>query len=439
MPLASIEPTALGPIRPVQFLGAKSRSLPILLDVLSEALPPGAAVADLFSGSSLVAQGLARHGYVVSAYDALEHCSHFSRALLGVDCEEGAEMPRLELPSEERAEGPWEPWLELERKALQREDGQELVELSQSLPQIWRPEGASSGLVNLFSRLTPGVGGAGDLVAAHYAGTYFGLRQAREIDLIREAIAAAVEAGEVDSWQESLLITSLLSAASDCVFSAGKHYAQPHRIREGKDLAFIRGRILEDRRKDLRALFAARLKWLFEGALPAAGHSAERRALEDLVAEPAKLNGIEAIYADPPYTAQQYSRFYHVPEVISEYRVPTLQRIDGAVTRGLYPEPDERHHSRFCWRREAPAAFADLCELAAGRDALLCLSYSFTRSGETGNRRSIDLPQLRQILDGSFTDVIEREIPLEYRQFNAGGSSVAGRSDGEILIVAKNR
>jgi adenine-specific DNA methylase len=431
-------PSALGPIRPVQFLGAKTRSLPVLLDVLGDELPRGAAVADLFSGSSLVAQGLARSDRVVSAYDALEHCAHFARALLGVGRDEGRGLPQLAIEPGAQADA-WEPWLEQEQEAIRQGDDQALIELSQSLPQIWRPQGASKQLAGLFSRLTPGARAADGLVAAHYAGTYFGLGQAMEIDLIRRAIDAATEAGEIDGWQESLLITALLSAASDCAFSAGKHYAQPHRIREGKDLAFVRGRILQDRQKDLRALFDARLEWLFAGTLPAAAHAAEARTLEQLVGEPSKLAGVDAIYADPPYTAQQYSRFYHVPEVISAYRVPTLQQIDGEVTRGLYPEPIERHHSRFCSRREAPAAFADLCELAAGQDALLCLSYSFTRNGKTGNRRSIELPQLREIVAEHFSQVTERELPLAYRQFNTTEISIASRSDAEILLVAKNR
>jgi adenine-specific DNA methylase len=410
-----------------------------LLEVLEDELAAGAAVADVFSGSSVVSQGLARLGHVVSAYDALEHCAHFARALLGVDRGDDEGPPRLEIRSADGEEGAWEPWLSLEREAIAAGDGEKLMELSGTLPQVWRPEGATAELAGLFSRLAPGTRPSDGLVAAHYAGTYFGLGQALEIDLLRGAIDGGVEAGEIGDWEESLLITALLSAASDCAFSAGKHYAQPHRIREGKDLAFIRGRILEDRGKDLSALFESRLASLHASALPEGGHSARARTLEQLAGEPGELDGVGAIYADPPYTAQQYSRFYHVPEVIDAYRVPALQRISGTVTRGLYPEPAERHHSRFCSRREAPAAFADLCRLAAGADALLCLSYSFSRSGETGNRRSIDLPQLRQIVGEHFTAVTEKEIPLQYRQFNAGGNSVAGRSDGEILIVAKNR
>lgn len=435
----STAPGVLGPIRPAQFLGAKTRSLPVLGEVLSEELPEGAAVADLFSGSSLVSQGLARTGHRVAAFDALEHCTQFARALLGVGRTNYESAPRIVLEPDLPQQTSWEPWLQLERDAIRDDDAEAHFEIFRSLPQIWRPEGASSKLATLFSQLMPGSLGAGSLVATHYGGTYLGLEQALDVDRIRQAIYMAVAAGGIDEWEESMLITALLSAASECAFSAGKHYAQPHRIREGKDLGFVRRRILEDRRKNLCALFETRLEELFHHALPDSGNSAEALTLEELVREPAPLEGVEAIYADPPYTAQQYSRFYHVPEVISAYRVPTLQRIDGAVTRGIYPIPAERHHSRFCSRREAPAAFADLCELAASSDALLCVSYSFSQNGETGNRRSIEMSDLQTIVSDHFSQVEVREIPVTYRRFNAAAASVTERTDAEVLLVAKNQ
>src|SRR5207237_909189 len=125
--------------------------------------------------------------------------------------------------------------------------------------------------------------------------------------------------------------------------------------------------------------------------------------------------------------------------VICSYRAPKLQRRGDRVTRGLYPEPAERHKSRFCSRRHAPHALTDVCRLAVNENATLLLSYSYTRNGETGNRRSIELPDLRILLRDYFADVREHEIGLTYRQFNAAAASVPERSDAEILIVARSR
>jgi len=103
------------------------------------------------------------------------------------------------------------------------------------------------------------------------------------------------------------MMTALLSAVSECAFSAGKHYAQPHRIRERKDLSFVRRRILDNRRKSVLRLFAARLQTINDAALANEGHRGARATLEELAPAPDRVGEVEAIHADPPYTAQHYS------------------------------------------------------------------------------------------------------------------------------------
>src|SRR6202012_4271088 len=141
------------------------------------------------------------------------------------------------------------------------------------------------------------------------------------------------------------------------------------------------------------------------------GHFAADLPLEQLHRDPDHLGPIDAIYAVPPYTAQQYSRFYHVPEVICSYELPVLQRVRGQLTRGLYP--DNRFKSRFCSRRLVSGAFQELFFLATHHNATLLLSYSASRSGKTGNKRSIELSELRDLMRASFgRDVEERELPV---------------------------
>jgi adenine-specific DNA methylase len=423
--------------RPVQFLGAKTRVLSGIVQAVADRIAPGGHVVDLFTGSSLVAQSLDRGGFRVTATDAMTQCVHFARALLAVGREPSLQSQFSDPAGarSERWEAPWGPWLERERAAIEACDADALVRLSEITPQVWRSSNGSPALRGLLSSYRPGEVRPG-LVAAHYGGTYFGLTQAVEIDRIRLMIKHARVTGEIDSWLESALLTALLSAASECVFSAGKHYAQAHRIRPGKDLSFIRTRILADRSKDLLSLFRHRVHRVCEASsIAAVGHEADQLTLEDLVSNPDSLGRVSAFYADPPYTAQQYSRFYHVPEVICAYRVPSLQRVQGHITRGLYP--DVRFRSRFCSRRLAPRAFRDLFGLVQHHRALLLLSYSASRSGQTGNERSIRLPELRSLLRAAFgSSVSEQELPVTYRQFNAGCTSVRERSDAELLFIA---
>lgn len=434
-PLAAL--SSPSPFRPVQFLGAKTRVLESLGAAAREHLDPGDHILDVFTGSSLVAQHLAREGFRLTASDALEHCVHFARALLAVDRPNEPKFPHPPLLDEgENWMKPWQPWLRREEVALSKEDSDALIHLAQTTPQVWRQANASSGLKQQFGEMCPG-GRSPALVTAHYAGTYFGIRQALAIDKLRCAILQARMHDQIGCWEESALLTALLSAASECAFSAGKHYAQPHRIRPDKDLSFIRSRILADRSRDISVLFVERLIAL-QGAAKSAGtnHAAKRLTLEEFCAEPRRIGKINAIYADPPYTSQQYSRFYHVPEVICSYRVPILQKNGNAVTRGLYPEG--RFKSRFCSRRLAKDAFGDLIALAQAHRAVLILSYSGTRSGVTGNERSISISELRYLLHSSYgrRRVQEKHLHVTYRQFNSAEASISKRDDVETLFTA---
>lgn len=426
-----------GPFRPAQFLGAKSRVLDALMAASEPIIPRGGRVLDAFTGSSLVAQAFAHRGRLVLATDALRHCVVFARALLAVDADGDLSLPdALETSRPEAWESAWQSWLDHEDAAVAQRDPDTLIALTQSLPQIWRPTGASPAVEDLFRLLRPGASAPAGIISALYAGTYFSLRQAIEIDRIRSGISRAAAKGRLTRWQHALLLAGLLSAASECAFSAGKHYAQPHRIRAGKDLTFIRGRIVADRSKVIEQLYRERVAAIVAAASSAGeGHAAEHIELERLVADAWTRGGLDAVYADPPYTAQQYSRFYHVPEVISTYRVPGLQTVRGRVTRGLYPV--DRFKSRFCSRRQAPAALRDLARLARERASTLLLSYSASRSGTTGNQRSLDLDDVRSVLHAVYgRRVREIELDLRYRQFNANDRAVVERDDVELLFVA---
>jgi hypothetical protein len=295
------------------------------------------------------------------------------------------------------------------------------------VPQIWRRKGATPALRGLFRKPHEA------LAATHYGGAYFGIGQAVEIDRIRAAIARA----ELGEWERDVLLTALLSAASECAFSPGKHFAQPHRIREDKDLSFLQKRVLKDRSLDVRALFADRLARILDVAAPAReSHAAQRITLAELLDNPAPAAGVQLIYADPPYTAQQYSRFYHVLETLTTYQVPRLLRRRGRVTAGLYPA--ERYLSPFCSRQKAPQSFRDLMFLSRMLGAHLLLSYSASASGRTGNDRVIALEKLLQLCRREFGRRVEVvELDHEYRQFNARGAAVDGRNDRELLIFCE--
>jgi adenine-specific DNA methylase len=404
-------------------------------------------VADVFTGSTVIAQAAADAGHRVFASDALASAAVFARALLGVDLP--ATLPAvkkvisdvLSVRSRE-IESPWLDLLTAEERAVLAGDGQRLIDQARCIPQVWRPRGATRAMQIQFEALAErrslSAIALGTLATTHYAGTYLGLRQAIDVDEIRCAIEACSAENTISAWERDVLLTGLLSATSSCAFSAGKHFAQPHLLRADKDLGFARVRIVADRRVDVPSLFAERATITWQrGSSLSNGHAAAHSTLEDLVATPDCIPRIDVIYADPPYTAQQYSRFYHVLEVLTAYRVPVLQTVNGTVTRGVYPIG--RFKSRFSSRTMAPHAFHDLCALAGQLGAGLTISYSATRNGQTGNERMITLEDLTSICRAAFGSGAVRTLELShrYRQFNNAANAIDDRDDVEYLIVCR--
>lgn len=425
--------------RPMQYLGSKVRSLDAITTVVEELAPSG-VVADPFSGTSVVSQALAANGHRVLASDAMQFAATFGIALLGVgrsSLDFGPILASIPSATEYPWFEAWGSWVERERQGLEELDGLGLIALSLELPQVWRPTTQGPVALQLASMARSRGRNAldvGPLAATHYAGTYFGLLQALEIDAIRQAIERMRRRGEIGSWAEAVLLTALLAAASEAAFSAGKHYAQPHAIHRTKDLAFAAGRILQDRRKDIGSTFRAEVRRLVAAARP--GHEGHEVSWAPVESPGIRrwLGRSAVVYADPPYTAQQYSRFYHVPEVLTSYVVPTLQIVGVEHTRGLYP--DGRFKSRYSSKRAAPQAFRDLCEVVSTAGSALVLSYSASVSGSTGNDRMIGLEDLISICRAHFRGRVEvTALDHEYRQFNGGALAFSNRADPEYLIT----
>lgn len=435
-------------LRPVQYLGSKLRALEPIVASIQRLSDPGARVLDAFTGSTVVAQAAARTGRRVLATDSLQFPVVFARALLGIGkrarsrgIEALLQLTPSSLDEGSRAARGFARMLDDERAACLRGDADALLSATRALPQIHAPSGETPELRALFSELAALRGAsaldAGGLVVSHYAGTYFGLEQALAIDELRVATGTLLRQEAISAWEGDVLLTALLSAASDCAFTPGKHFAQPHRVSSRKDLTFLRGRVLQDRRIDVRRRFAERARLIHALGLAAGdGHGALCLRTEDYDSRAAELGDIDLIYADPPYTAQQYSRFYHVPEVITRYEVPVLQEARGRATAGLYPAG--RYLSPFCSKRRAPAAFGALAAFARSRGASLVVSYSAAASDRTGNARMIGLDQLVRILREA-GQVEVAELSHEYRQFNSDHAAMPGRWAPELLVVCKVR
>ncbi|WP_143033974.1 hypothetical protein [Paramicrobacterium humi] len=432
--------------RPVQFLGNKLRVLDEVSKVVIRDREPGATVWDAFCGSTVVSQRLASQGMRVLATDKLVCSVTFARAMLSIGRGERADdldalraIGSLRMPADYEL---WAPYVEAEEVALTRGSAEDAIAVSRAVPLRWREASMSPAFRSVFDEVDrasmDGVHRPFASMTSTYAGTYFGVKQAIELDRLVGEVMRLFAHGKIQRWQADAGLTAVASAASAAVFSAGKHFAQP--INANQQLTpFQARRLLQDRKIDVSELFLDALNQIEQSAERSGTHNAFELEAEHLSSDLLIEHDVSTVYADPPYTAQQYSRFYHVLDTLTLGVPANLQRKNGQITKGLYPV--ERFKSAFCSRRAAPIAFRNLAENAYDASARLVISYSESAPGSTGNSRSISLEELLQTVSGVYgaCNVDVTTLDIRYRQFNQSSAAYASREDPEVLVVAEHR
>jgi len=391
--------------RPIHYLGSKLRLAPAIADALDDADPTRGTVLDLFAGSGTTALALAVHRRVIAA-DIQEYSRVICSALL-TSPQPSADIVSMftdrllaSTPLVEALRSAVKPLVEFEEEALkaaERGDAEPICSVLEdgSLLAAERGLGECRSaelrrcLMEVTRRLS--VAGLAQAPAAtatrYFGGSYFSYAQAVELDCLAALASSTFPSGLTD-----LLTSALLSTASDIVNTVGKQFAQPIRPRakDGGVKRHLLVKINRDRRIDARTVF---LEWLgryASYAAPGCGHVAKRMDYRDALTH---FSGqYSVVYADPPYTRDHYSRFYHVLETLARRDNPSIARSPGAaeheLSRGLYR--DDRHQSPFCIRSKAPNAFRELFSLASGGGANIVVSYSPFESGAHPRLMQID-------------------------------------------------
>jgi adenine-specific DNA-methyltransferase len=203
------------------------------------------------------------------------------------------------------------------------------------------------------------------LATLTFAWGYFGLRQAISIDSVRYAIDRARESGRLTRTEADWALVALLQAAS-CVSASPGHFAQY--LRPTSKDGFVR--IVRQRRRNFWNQFRHEVsdlkpygdaQWRKGNSVLQSDALAIWKTLDDLGFE----SGI--VYADPPYSKDHYSRYYHVLETLTRYDYPR------AVGMGRY-RPD-RFATPFSLKTRVEPAMRELCSAVASRNCTLVLSY----------------------------------------------------------------
>ncbi|MGE4633293.1 MAG: DNA adenine methylase [Planctomycetota bacterium] len=275
------------------------------------------------------------------------------------------------------------------------------------------------------------------LCTAYWAHVYFGLRQSMQIDSLRRAIEQIPAADPFRKQKQNLYLAALIHAASVST-SGTSHFAQPRSIEKDSELmAVVRRRLLDIDELFEVSLDAIRAEW------GSASRNPENRVfccdIHQLLEKGSPLDGenVDLVYLDPPYTADNYSRFYHVLETLVCYDYPELQRRGGVLTKGRYPLQENRFRSDFCSASRVEDAFRRVVTACHERGAKLLISYS-TDTGLLTRRwhsRGEIQPAacLRDLVLENYNRVEIREQPLMH-----SGQGDSNRQVSELLLLCED-
>jgi adenine-specific DNA methylase len=435
--------------RPIHYLGSKLRILDFIENVIDDLDPMHSTVCDLFSGSGSVSFRLASKRNVVSV-DIQEYSRVLCSALLRdfspdtkiedfiYECTHSKHTKMLE----------WcfEPIIEYEvdciRDAMMGKV-MPLCDLIENGSIVLKEMGVSkAGSKSLNKAMTKTISRLKDkklsnsnktLIGRYYGGIYFSYKQAIEIDVVLEQVNKTVK-------ERDLLLAALLSTTSNIVNTVGKQFAQPIRPRntEGKIKSSLGQSVNKDRGL---SVFIEMEKWC-KKYFELKPFTTKNKVLKldykkalDVLPKKTKV-----IYADPPYTRDHYSRYYHILETICLRDNPDLSSmvVNGRaqISRGLYRE--DRHQSPFCIKRQAPLAFEILVSKARTLGASLVLSYSPYDETKNSHPRLLTMSQLKSITKKSYkhVDVISPGV-FTHSKLNNSEKHLEASENAEVLIVSR--
>lgn len=431
--------------RTLNYLGSKLRLLDFIEEKVLDVTPQGAGICDLFAGSGCVSRKLSRLHPVVSC-DIQGYSKVIGNALLNrfdvTDKIIEDFFKSLDNEYANKLREVFAPLIELEQDAIKSKNLEVLTcILEHGSLEVFNLEHALSCLSEQLEDVCKKIEEAGlkderSLISRYYGGVYFSYKQAVEIDIILESIHRLVSKENHD-----LFLAALLSTASDVVDTVGKHFAQPIKARDSKGniKTTVYNKAAKDKTIDVFALYR---EWLlkyknlhksdYQHITLQGDYEQCLRALPD---------SVKTVYADPPYTRDHYSRYYHVLETLTLRDNPKISTvtIHGSthVSKGIYRE--NRHQSPFCIKRKAPEAFRKMFELTASAGRSLLLSYSPYDETKKTHPRVVTMQQLITLAEEYYDNVeIVSAGIFKHNKLNSTEYFLEASDEAELLIVCTN-
>lgn len=435
-----------GPFRPIQYLGSKWR----LLDEIERQVAPMRSltrpvICDLFAGTGVVANRLAQAGPVL-AVDVQEYSRVLTSAQFRPYPLSNHDVERfvvsVSAAADELRSTQVNRLVSFEDQLLaDSRDPEALCDLvDNGSIAAWSWSGGQQRSAEGHGQLLTDASIAlhdspYSVMTEHYGGVYFSYEQAINLD------AMCLNAHALPDAMRDTVLAAVLSTASELVSSVGGHFAQPIRLRNPDGTAKSRPLEALRRARQVSARDTLR-RWMIRWGGVAPAPYASEAVKDDFVSVVQKLpERIGVVYADPPYTREHYSRFYHVLETLALGDEPGLStvRVGGveAPSRGLYRR--ERHQSPFSIVSSAPLAFGALCEALVARDVPLVLSYSPVPQTDKPRARVMTMGGLLSVLGNWYGKV--DVLPIDgvgHARLNAKRLNTPTSYDAEVLIICRS-
>ncbi|MEE8142220.1 MAG: DNA adenine methylase, partial [Planctomycetota bacterium] len=226
--------------------------------------------------------------------------------------------------------------------------------------------------------------------------------------------------------------------ASSISTSGTSHFAQPRSVRKDSELlAVSRRRSLDIDGEFHRALDTIRREW--GNRTEHFQHQVYEMEADALLAEDGPLaeSEVGVVYLDPPYTADNYSRFYHLLETLVNYDYPELQQRKGTVTKGRYPVRERRYQSDFCKADKVEGAFRRIIEAVQKRGAALLVSYSADSGLLLKHWKANGVKDPVTRFHGMFREFFPK-VEIRERQLMHSGQGDSNRKVRELLVLCEN-
>lgn len=375
-------------------MGTKKKLAPDIARLVSE--QSHGPFLDLFSGMCSVGQEVALSSRQVWSND-VQFFSHLvakslftSQEFPRIAWNDLSEIKRLFNDNFQKIEQFIIDELEYEKQLYTEHDAENLIIFEESI----RNKIFKNPKIEYFSH---------HLFTSLYACTYISLTQALEVDSLRYAFDTLKKNKSISNEKYEWFLISLGQALSKSSTSTG-HFAQYLTLKNSNYKKFILQRQKSIWQEWVIAIEAIApinsRQWRSKNL---AFHQDANQLLKTLKNSPMKPS---IIYADPPYTADQYSRYYHLYETLILYDYPDLS------AKARYRT--ERFQSPFSLKSQVDSAMEKLISQTAELGSTFILSYP--ENGLIPNARSNILELLQKYFKKAEVAI---EVPHKHSSFGA--------------------